>query len=82
MKSQPSFKRMHVLSFIPHNTDSLFLRPFSPPAIPHLRIVRKEDHLEFLRVSRQLAAGDGWAYAALGACAVSGIIAAVARATM
>jgi hypothetical protein len=82
MKSQQIFNRMQVLTFIPQNTDALFLRRFSPPATPHLRIVRREDHLEFLRVSRQLGASEGWVYATLGACALSGVIAAFARATM
>ena len=72
---------MQILTFIPQSTDALFLRRFSPPAGPQLRIVRRQDNLEFLKVSREVTACEGLAYAALGACALSGIVAAFARAT-
>jgi hypothetical protein len=82
MKPQQNLNRMQVLTFIPQNTDALFARRFSPHVAPQLRIVRREDNLEFLRVSRQVGGGEGWAYAALGACALTATIAAFVRASM
>jgi hypothetical protein len=73
---------MQLLTFIPQTTDGFFVRRFTPPATLQLRIVLREDHLEFLKVSKQTGAGEGWVYAALGACALSTIVAAFARATM
>jgi hypothetical protein len=80
MKSQQNFTQVQAaLTLLPENTDLFFSRRFSRPAAPDLRIVRTENHLEFLRVSKQVAASESWAYAVLGACAVPAVIEAFLR---
>ena len=80
MKPQQNFTRIEVaITLLPENTDLFFGRSFSGRPAPNLRIVRAENNLEFLRVSKQLAASESWVYAVLGGCALSAIIAAFLR---
>jgi len=83
MKPQENFARAQVaLSLGAGQTKVLFGRSCNTRPTSHIRIVRSDAHLEFLRVSREEGTAEGWAYAALGACALPAIIAAFARATM
>jgi len=73
---------MQILTFIPQKTDVLVRQRISLITGPQLRIVRREHNLQFLRTSQKVGAAEGLAYAALGACALSGIVAAFARAAL
>jgi hypothetical protein len=83
MKPQENFTRAQVaLTLGAGHTKVLFDRRFNTRPTPNIRIVRNDANLEFLRVSREVGTAEGWAYAALGACALPAIVAAFARATM
>ena len=84
MKPQENFTRAQVaLTLGAGHAEVLFDRRFKRrrPS-PDIRIVRSDANLEFLRVSREVGSAEGWAYAALGACALPAIVAAFVRATL
>jgi len=83
MKQPENFTRAQAaLTLRAGHTEVLFDRRFNTRQTPHIRIVRNDANLEFLRVSREVGTAEGWAYAALGACALPAIVAAFVRATM
>jgi hypothetical protein len=83
MKLPENFTRAQpALTFGRGHTEVLFDRGFNTRSIPNIRVVRSDANLEFLRVSRQVGIAEGWAYAALGACALPAIVAAFVRATL